>query len=310
MVQKQAKVIPIHTKKGKYLAGNYRPISLLSIFGKPFEKTMHIWLYSFITKYRILYDLQFGFRNNLSTTLAIIDIVERIRGTLDKGEKALGIYLNLQKAFDTVDHHILIQKLSHYGIRSKCLSWFSSYLSGRSQFVYVNNAQSECKSINIGVPHGSVLRPVIFLLYLNDIANFMINTGITIVLFADDTNIFIHAKNITDLILSAETLLKTSSGWLKDNRLSLNIEKTEYSIFHNNQTQIPDNCNHLTFDNITIKRVATAKYLGIIMDDKLIWESHIKYIIDQLVRYTGIFKLISKLVPTKKDSLDPFKALK
>ncbi len=117
-------------------------------------------------------------------------------------------------------------------------------------------------------------------------------------LFADDTNVFIQAKNITDLILRAESLLKTLSGWLKDNRLSLNIEKTEYSIFHNNRTQIPDNCNRLTFDNITIKRVTTAKYLRIVMDDKLRWKSHIKYLIDQLVRYTGIFKLISKLVPT------------
>ncbi len=116
--------------------------------------------------------------------------------------------------------------------------------------------------------------------------------------FADDTNIFIQAKNITDIILRAETLLKTLSGWLNDNRLSLNIEKTEYSIFHNNRTQIPNKCNCLTFDNITIKRVATAKYLGIVMDDKLTWESHIKYLIDKLVRYTCIFKLISKLVPT------------
>ncbi len=120
---------------------------LLSIFGKIFEKTMHTRLYSFITKYKILYDLQFGFSNNHSTILATIDIVECIRDALDKVEKVLGIYLDLQKAFDTVDHHILIQKLSHYGIRSKWLSWFSSYLSSRSQFVTVNNAQSEYKNI-------------------------------------------------------------------------------------------------------------------------------------------------------------------
>ncbi len=157
---------------------------------------------------------------------------------LDKGEKVLSIYLDLQKAFDTVDHHILIKKFSHYGNRGKCLSWFSSYLSGRSPFVSVNNAQSECKSINIGVPQSSILGPVLFLLYINDIANCTINTDITIMLFADDTNVFIQVKNITDLILRAETLLKTLSGWLKDNRLSLNIKKTEYSIFHNKRTQI------------------------------------------------------------------------
>ncbi len=143
---KKAKVIPIHKKKEKYLVGNYRHISLLSIFGKIFEKTMHIQLYSFITKYKILYDQQFGFKNNRSTTLATIDIVECIRDAFE----VLGIYLDLQKAFDTVDHHILIQKLSHYGIRGKCLAWFSIYLSGRSQFVSVNNAQSECKASILG----------------------------------------------------------------------------------------------------------------------------------------------------------------
>ncbi len=144
---KQDKVIPIHKKKEKFICGNNRPISILSILGKIFEKTMHIRLYSCITKYKILYDLEFGFRNNHSTTLATIDIVECIRDALDNGEKVLGIYLDLQKAFHTVDHHILIQKLSHYGIRCKCSSWFSSNLSGRSQFVSVNNVFIQAKNI-------------------------------------------------------------------------------------------------------------------------------------------------------------------
>ncbi len=114
-------------------------------------------------------------------------------------------------------------------------------------------------------------------------------------LFEDDTNAFIQAKNITYLM--AEALLKTLSEWLKDNRLSLSIEKTEYSIFDNNRTQIPDHCNQLTFDNITINRVTTTKYPGIVMNCTLTCEPHVKYLNDQLVRYTGIFKLISKLVP-------------
>ncbi len=118
-------------------------------------------------------------------------------------------------------------------------------------------------------------------------------------LFADYTNVFIQAKNITDLISRTEALLKTLFEWLKDNRLLLSILKTEYSIFHNNRTQIPDHCNQLTFYNVTINRVTTAKYIGIVMDDTLTWEPHIKYLNDQLVKYTGIFKLISKLVQTK-----------
>jgi hypothetical protein len=295
---KTAKVIPIHKKKEKYIVGHYRPISLLSIFGKIFEKTMRTRLSSFLTKFKILYELQFGFRNDHSTTLATIDIIERIRDALDKGDKVLGIYLDLQKAFDTVDHQILLDKLDHYGIRGNCLSWFSSYLTGRSQFVCVNNTVSKCKPIEIGVPQGSVLGPMLFLLYINDIAQLTNNTDITITLFADDTNVFIQGKNVVNLKQRAESLMKLLSKWLRDNRLSLNTDKTEFSIFHTARSRIPDSCNNLTFDNTTINRVETSKYLGMVFDDTLSWAPHIRHLLNQLVKYTGIFKLIHKLVPT------------
>ena len=294
---KLAKVIPVHKKKEKYIVGNYRPISLLSIFSKIIEKAMHTRLYSFLTKFNILYELQFGFRNNHSTTLANIDIVERIRDALDNSDQVLGIYLDLQKAFDTVDHNILGKKLDHYGIRGNTLNWFSSYLSNRSQYVTINNTNSTCKKIEIGVPQGSVLGPILFLLYINDIANFIKDNEIVIMLFADDTNIFIQGKNPIDLIRKAETLMKSLANWLWDNRLSLSIEKTVFSIFHTKKARIPEICNHLTFNDTTIHRVETSKYLGMVLDDTLTWKPHIKYVTDQLVKYTGIFKLISKLIP-------------
>ncbi len=169
------------------------------VFGKHFEKTIHAHLHAFLIEFKILYELQFGFRNNHSTNLTIIDIVERIRDALDKGENVIEIYLDLQKAFDTVNHEILLNKLAHYGIQGKQQSWFSGYLSDRCQFVTINNIQSECKSINIGVPQGSVLSPVLFVLYINDIRNIARISDTAIKLFDDDTNVFLHGKNVIDL---------------------------------------------------------------------------------------------------------------
>ncbi len=149
----------------------------------------------------------------------------------------------------------------------------------------------------MGDSQGPVLGPVLFLLYINDIANSIKHHDIITILFADVTNIFIQGKHTTDLMHRAETAMVKLANWLSDNRLSLSIEKTEYSIFHSAKSKIPDNCDQLNFRNLTINRVSSSKYLGMIIDDKLIWDSHINYLVGQWVKYTGIFKLISKLIP-------------
>ena len=167
---KTAKVIPIYKKKNKYDPTNDRPISLLSIFNKLLEKLMHHRLYSFLNKYNILYKHQFGFRENHSTTLAIIEIVDTIREELDKGNSVIATYLDLTKAFDTVNLKILLHKLKHYGIRGLANKWFYSYLTDRKQFTKINGINSDKQSISTGIPQGSVLGPLLFLLYMNDIA--------------------------------------------------------------------------------------------------------------------------------------------
>ena len=159
---KIAKVIPIFKKGDTSKNFNYRPISLLSIFSKILEKIMHKRLYNFLEHHDILFQMQFGFRNGHSTEHALISLSERIKSTIDSNRVGCGLFIDLQKAFDTVNHNILLQKLSHYGIRGNSLHWFESYLTGRQQYVSVNNCSSKHGQISCGVPQGSVLGPLLF----------------------------------------------------------------------------------------------------------------------------------------------------
>ena len=160
---KTAKVIPIFKKGDDFIPDNYRPISLLSVFDKLLEKIIYRRLKPFLDKFKILYKYQFGFRTNHSTSHALIDITEYIYNALDKESFVFGIYIILRKAFDTVNHYILIKKLDHYGIRGITLDWFRSYLKHRKQVTYINETLSEVsKMCNFGVSQGLVLRPLLF----------------------------------------------------------------------------------------------------------------------------------------------------
>ncbi len=166
---KTAKVVPLHKKNETHITGNYRPISLLNCISKIFEKAMYKRLYKFLIKFGLLYKYQYGFREGHSTILALINILDDIHSEIDNGNYVLGTYIDLRKAFDTVDHKILAHKLCHYGVRGPALSWFKSYLTMRYQYTEVNGIKSQLKPISCGVPQGSILGPLLFLLYINDI---------------------------------------------------------------------------------------------------------------------------------------------
>lgn len=247
--------------------------------------------------HNIIYEYQFGFRPQHSTTLSLIEIVDYIRNNLDKGNYVLGIFMDLSKAFDMVNHKILLDKMEHYGVRGIALKWFQSYLSGRSQYTHVNDINSSRQEVTVGVPQGSVLGPLLFLLYINDFHK--ATSAIENVqprLFADDSNVFITEKNPNTLKVKAQMVLKEILKWFRANKLCVNIGKTCYSIFANKNKNIPATLNTLKADNMTIDRTNVSKYLGLHMDDGLTWETHINNINNDLVKITNAFKIIKNKV--------------
>ena len=198
-ILKIAKIIPIFKKNEDYIAGNYRPISLLSIFHKLLEKIIYRRLMSFFQKHNLLYKYQFGLaRSNHSTTHALLDVTEYIFDALGEGNHVIGAYIDLKKAFDSVSHEILSQKLQYYGIKGTVLSRFTSYLYKRKQYVSTNGVASDLSEIcPFGVPQGSVLGPLLFLIFINDIHRTIKCSKIK--LFADDTNCFFKGKDLNTL---------------------------------------------------------------------------------------------------------------
>ncbi len=282
---KIAKVIALHKGGPSDNVNNYRPISLLSIFDKIIEKLMHKRLYEFLDEHDILFINQFGFRKKSSTIHALLDITERIRQSMDNGKYGCGVFIDLKKAFDTVNHDILLTKLEHYGIRNNILNWFKSYLSDRKQYVFFNGVSSEVLNISCGVPQGSVLGPLLFLLYINDLPN--ISSKLQFFLFADDTNLYYESDDLIELEKTMNKELKLLSLWLNVNRLALNISKTNFIIFRGYRKPYAHNVT-LLMNKKAIEQKSHVKYLGILIDEHLNWKEHISNVTKKISRSVGI----------------------
>ena len=293
---KIAKVIPVFKKDDPTHLNNYRPISILSSLSKILEKIVHKRLYSFLNDNNLLIPNQFGFRNQHSTDHAIIQLCDKIITAISNKEHAVGIFMDLSKAFDTINHNILIYKLRSYGIRGKVLNWFEDYLRNRQQFVAFKGHNSNITNISCGVPQGSILGPLLFLIYVNDIVKS--STIASFFLFADDTTVFHSHKNIATLTEILNTELSKISRWFKCNKLSLNVDKTNFIIFQSSHLQNVHNIN-LHIDRLPLVQKESFKFLGVYIDSHLSWNDHTHNISILIARGIGILHKLKHLLTSK-----------
>ena len=286
---KIAKVKPLFKENETELVSNYRPISILPVFSKLLERIMYNKIYSHVTNNHLLYTKQFGFQKQCSTEYAILQLTKEILNSFEKNQFTLGVFIDLSKAFDTVNHKILLTKLTYFGIEGTQLKLFQSYLHNRKQYVpFGNNRQSNLLSVNCGVPQGSILGPHLFLLYVNDLhkASKVLNP----IMFADDTNLFYSHRNIKELFKIMNEELLHIQQWFNANKLSLNTTKTKYSFFHSQafQDRIPLQLPKLDINGVTIKREKVMKFLGVILDENMTWKSHISCIESKVSKHLGV----------------------
>jgi hypothetical protein len=288
---KRARVIPIFKSGDPYKVSNYRPISTLSYLNKIFEKILHSRLTTFFDKFSIISDNQFGFRKGTNTTMAIFYLVQDLLRTYHSKDYCVALFLDLQKAFDCVNHRILLGKLHRYGIRGTFLSLIQSYLSNREQFVALNEFNSPIKPINIGVPQGSVLGPLFFTIFINDIAS---SLNVNCKLFADDAVFYVSRSSFDEVCDNITELTVHLSRWLLDNKLVAHTDKTKLMLFTPRPVSV---LRDITFNGTILQWVDEFRYLGLILDNKISFNKHINYVCQGLSKAHGVLRALSNVLP-------------
>ena len=313
---KIAKVIPIYKKDDTEVFSNYRPVSVLPCLSKILERLVFNRYMNFIDQNNILNNKQFGFRSNHSTYMAITELVDKIVKAVEKNEATVGIFLDLSKAFDTINHDILLYKLNHYGFRGVALEWLKSYLTDRKQFVRYQMHDSGHKTIQCGVPQGSILGPLLFILYINDIVN--ATSLFDVILFADDTTLLYSHPDIASQNDIINNELQEICNWFQANKLSVNASKTNYMVLGTqyntakytdvNLTCSTDSQNDsfnnldkrtldIKLDGVSLQKVKSTKFLGVIIDENLTWKYHIDAISKTISRNTGMLSKLKYYLP-------------
>lgn len=291
---KIARVAVIFKGGDKNDLGNYRPISVLPMFSKVIEETINSRLTHFLQQKNIIVQNQYGFQKKKSTEMALLNIKDKIIDNIENKLFTLGLFLDFKKAFDSVKHDILLIKLSRYGVRGIALDIVKSYLENRMQYTKIGNATSHFGEITCGVPQGSILGPLLFIIYINDIANIPLTPDI--ILYADDTNVFFSGPDIDVLKSQANQWLENLSSWLSANRLNLNPKKTKYMVFRpRNKTYSSE--KNISFEGQHIDRVTSHKFLGVFFHECLDWSLHINHLRNSIARAVGMLCTLRHLLP-------------
>ena len=274
--------------------GNYRPITVLIIISKLFERCIYNRFLDFFTKFSLISLHQYGFQKGISTETAIISLTEHIYNVINSKEIAVNIFIDFRKAFDTVQHDILIKKLEKYGIRGPALALMKSYLLSRTQKVKISGYISSPKQITIGIPQGTCLGPLLFLIYVNELPK--ISDFTFPIIFADDTTLCMRGDNINDLVTRANFELEQFYDWATANRLTINTDKTFTMTVTNKR--LPTTLPAVTINDITIPSQFSGKLLGFTIDNKLSFKLHITNICKKVAKSTGIIYKLQKYLPT------------
>ena len=300
---KIGKIVPVYKKGNNKLIDNYRPISLLPTISRIFETAIYSQLYEYIEHHHIINDSQYGFRKAHSTVYTATELIDRLTYKLDNKKIPFNIYIDLSKAFDTLNHSILLSKLHYYGIRNTALTLLKSYFTNRKQYCDYKGTSSNMLLIHKGVPQGSILGPLLFILYVNDF--YLSSNKFTFLMYADDTTLLstydtFHTNTDTDIATIQrninEELLRVTT-WLSRNKLLINTTKTKMTVFHTQQKHIsyPD----VIINNSHVEIVDDFKLLGITVNKHLKWNTHIENTAIKVSKYIGVLNRLKHTLPPR-----------
>lgn len=293
---KIARVAPIYKSGRKSMVENYRPISILSNLSKPYEKIIHTRLLDFFDRNDLINKNQFGFQPRSNTTSAVVSLVNDIQTNIDRKRVCSVIFLDVSKAFDCVPHNLLLQKLFRYGIRGNAHCLIQSYLKNRKQIVQLDGHTSREGSIEYGVPQGSILGPLLFIIFVNDVFDLPLKG--TLVMYADDSALVYSSENIEELFENMQHDLNLINNWFYNNGLTVNGTKSKYMIFSSTDRYNTSNYN-LHLGASQLERVQDHTYLGLVMQQNLKWNCHINSVHSKIVKFLGMLRRTSHMLSPK-----------
>lgn len=292
---KESIVVPIYKAGNKNEMTNFRPISLINSFGKIFEKCLNNRLWSFLNKNNIISKNQFGFQKNIGTEKPLQILISQVLQSFNKNKKTIAIFLDLQKAFDTVSHSKLLEKLNKIGIRGNVLKLFTNYLQDRSQQVRIGFDMSDIKILKTGVPQGTVLGPTLFLIFINSLLYYR---RCNILAYADDTVLGCEGESWGEVWANAQLALNEVKTWLDVNHLRLNTSKTKFVAFSPTMTGFDQTMLPLKIVSVNeeVKQTKSIKYLGIFIDQHLKFTVHIDYVVKRLKKLVHRFYTLRNIL--------------